>query len=247
MTASNTSNTIILISGANQGIGLATAIKLAKEHGYYVIIGSRNSEAGAKAAASLQAEGYAASSVQLDIESDASISAAAEYIDDKFGRLDVLINNGGILIDATPAADNIRHLFTQTFSTNVIGTACLTEAMLPLLRKSALPRVVFVSSRMGSLFEATNHNTSFYHLDCKAYDSSKAAFNMIALNYARILEDMGGLVNIGCPGLVESNLHVGTKGGTSAEVGAERIVELAILGKGGPTMTWSDIKGSVPW
>lgn len=247
MTATDHISTVTLISGANQGIGLATAIKLAKEHGHHVIIGSRDPDAGAKAATSLQAEGHAADSVQLDLESDISISAAVKYIDEKFGRLDVLVNNAGILIDATPAADNIRHLFTRTFNTNVIGTACLTDAMLPLLRKSTLPRIVFVSSRMGSLSEATNHGTSFYHLDCKAYDSSKAAFNMLALNYARILENADGLVNIACPGLVASNLHVAVKGGTTTEVGARRVVELAVLEKGGPSMTFSDIKGAVPW
>lgn len=92
-------STITLISGANQGIGLATATRLAKEYGHHVIIGSRNADAGAKVAASIQAEGHAASSVQLDLSSDNSIAAAAKAIEQRHGRLDVLINNAGVLLD----------------------------------------------------------------------------------------------------------------------------------------------------
>jgi NAD(P)-dependent dehydrogenase (short-subunit alcohol dehydrogenase family) len=87
-------------------------------------------------------------------------------------------------------------------TTNVIGTAVLTEALLPLLRKSSHPRLIFVSSRMGSLHQATVKDTPFYPIDYKAYDASKAAVNMLVLNYARILEDVGGKVNAVCPQLV---------------------------------------------
>ncbi|KAK4539338.1 hypothetical protein LTR36_000769 [Oleoguttula mirabilis] len=240
-------STITLISGANQGIGLATATKLAADHGHHVIVGARSAEAGAKVAASLQSEGHSASSVQLDLGSDASIVAAAETIKQQFGRLDVLINNAGILIDGKTPDQPIRDLFTQTFATNVIGTACLTEAMLPLLRKSALPRVVFVSSRMGSLEQATNHDTPFFASDYKAYDASKAAVNMVALNYARILEDVGGRVNVACPGLVATGLTGYVSYGATPQLGAQRIVELATVGKDGPTMTFSDRDGEVAW
>ncbi|KAF2846069.1 NAD(P)-binding protein [Plenodomus tracheiphilus IPT5] len=239
--------TVALVSGANQGIGLAAATRLAKEHGYHVVVGSRNADAGAKVAASLQESGYKASSVQLDLSSEESISAAVKMIEETFGRLDVLVNNAGILIDGFIEGQSTRDLFNQTFGTNVIGTACLTEALLPLLRKSSLPRVVFVSSRMSSLAEATNKEMPFFHWDFKAYDASKAAVNMLALNYARMLEDAGALVNVACPGLVSTSLNNHNPEGATPEEGAQRIVELATLGKTGPTATFSDKDGSIPW
>ena len=244
--------TIALISGANIGIGLAVATKLAKDHGFHVVIGSRNAAAGQKAATDLKAAGLLASSVQLDIGSDESITAAVSWIEQEFGVLDVLINNAGILIDYVPGFTDAskdlstRDLFNQTLSTNLIGTACLTEACLPLLRKAELPRVIFVSSRMGSLEVATDKSTMWYNIDYKAYDCSKAAVNMLALNYARTLEPQGGLVNIACPGLVKTNLTKHLMG-ESTETGAERIVELAVLEKGGQTATFSDRHGVVPW
>ncbi len=240
-------STITLISGANQGIGLAVATRLAKEHGHHVIIGSRNAEAGAKAAKKLQEEGCTAESVQLDLDSDQSIAAAAKTIETKLGRLDILINNAGILIDRKNPGQTTRELFTQTMATNVIGTACLTEAMLPLLRKSTHPRVVFVSSRMGSLHQATVRDTPFFAIDYKAYDASKAATNLLALNYAQILEDVGGCVNAACPSLVSTNLTGYTEYGISTYEGAQRIVELATMGKDAPTATFSDKDGEIAW
>lgn len=245
--------TFALVSGANAGIGLAVATQLAKDHGYHVIIGSRNAAAGEQVAAALVADGYSASSVQLEVSSDESIAAATSWIEREFGVLDVLINNAGILLDRGFRSIEdypdlpTRELFDRTFSTNVIGVACLTEACLPLLRKSELPRLVFVSSRMGSLATAKDKSVPFYSTDYKAYDSSKAALNMLALNYARILEDNGAMVNAVCPGLVKTKLTNHTPFGSSTELGAQRIVELATASKGGPTAEFSDRNGSIPW
>jgi NAD(P)-dependent dehydrogenase (short-subunit alcohol dehydrogenase family) len=247
MPATTTEKTITLISGTNQGLGLATAPALARDHGHHVIIGSRNAEAGAKVAASLVNQGYTASSVQLNLSSELSITAAVEHVAAQFGCLDVLINNAAILIDGTQKAGSTHDLFTQTFTTNVIGTAVLTELLLPLLRKSALPRIVFVSSRMGSLTSSKDRTTPFYRYDFKAYDASKAAINMLALNYARVLEPEGGRVNAACPGLVSTNLHPGVKSGVVPEIGAKRIVELATVDLGGPTATYSASEGEIPW
>jgi NAD(P)-dependent dehydrogenase (short-subunit alcohol dehydrogenase family) len=248
----STKQTVALISGANQGIGLAVATQLAKDHGYHVIIGSRNAAVGKEVASALTADGFLASSVQLDLSSDDSIAAAVSWIEREFGVLDVLVNNAGILIDYVPGLTDAykdlstRELFTHTFSTNVIGTACLTEACLPLLRKSEFARLVFVSSRMGSLSLSTDKSTMYYNIDYKAYDSSKAAVNMLALNYARILEGDGALVNVACPGLVKTKL-TNMLMGESPELGAKRIVELATAAKGGLTGTFSDLHGEVPW
>ncbi|KAJ9633231.1 uncharacterized protein PV06_00930 [Exophiala oligosperma] len=241
---------VVLISGANQGIGLAAAKILAVKHKYHVVIGSRNVAAGEAAAKTISSEGGSASRVQLDLTSDDTIATTVKYISDTYGRLDVLINNGGVLMDVDHASHlSTRELFTRTFNTNVIGTACLTEACLPLLRKSSShPRIVFVSSTMGSLKVATDKDAMFYSMDFKAYDSSKAAFNMLALNYARMLSDVGGLVNCVCPGVVQTNLtSYNQENGHTPEVGAKRIVELATLPKGGETATFSDMNGPIPW
>ncbi|KAF2122559.1 short chain dehydrogenase reductase [Lophiotrema nucula] len=245
----STSKTIALISGGNAGIGLAVATQLAKDHGYHVIIGSRNESAGKDVAATLVSDGFSASAVQLDVTSDTSIEIAVRKISEEFGVLDVLINNAGILIDTLEGNEKpkTRELFNQTYNTNVTGAACLTEACLPLLRKASVPRVIFVSSRMGSVSEATNKETLYYNIDYKAYDASKAAVNMLAINYARILEDVGAMVNAVCPGLVQTKLTKFHPYGTSVELGAVRIVQLATAEKGGPTATFSDKDGVVPW
>ena len=249
-------HSIALISGANTGIGLATATQLAKTHNYHVIIGSRNAAAGKKAAAALVADGCSASSIELDLLSDSSISAAASTVEREFGMLDVLINNAGICIEGKAVEGgggkemmmlSQRKLFNQTMGSNLIGAACLTEACLPLLRKAEVPRVVFVSSRLGSASEATNKETIYYSTDYRAYDCSKAALNMLALNWARILEGDGGLVNAVCPGLVKTKLTNFHEYGSSTEVGAQRIVELATAEKGSATATFSDRDGGIPW
>lgn len=247
MSINRPDTTIVLISGGNAGIGLAVASKLAKEYpNYHIIIGSRNAAAGVEAATSLSSDGSSVSSVQLDLTSDESIASSVKYIESSYGRLDVLINNAGILLDRLTGLTT-RELFNRTFSTNVIGTACLTEALLPLLRKSTLPRIVFVSSRMGSLVVASDDSTPWYNIDYKAYDASKAAVNMLALNYARILKDQGGLVNVACPQLVKTKMTNFMENALPPEVGALRIVELATLGKGAPTATFSDRNGTIPW
>jgi NAD(P)-dependent dehydrogenase (short-subunit alcohol dehydrogenase family) len=243
----STKQTIALVSGGNAGIGLAVVTQLAKDHGYHVIIGSRNESAGKEAASALVKDGFAVSSVQLDITSDESIAAAVGWIKSKFGVLDVLVNNAGIMLDTLPKPPPTRQLFNQTFDTNVTGAACLTEACLPLLQKSKSARLVFVSSRMGSVSETTNKETMYYNGEYRAYDASKAALNMLALNYARIFDGTEALVNVACPGLVQTKLTSFHAYGSSTEVGAKRIVELATLGKGGPTATFSDQNGAIPW
>ena len=240
---------IALITGANTGIGLEVATQLARNHSYHVIIGSRNASAGETVAKDLEAQGFSASSVHLDLVSDESIAAAVNTVEKDFGVLDVLINNAGILIDLIAAKNKqpTRDLFNETFSTNVVGAACVTESLLPLLQKAEVPRIIFVTSRMGSLETAKDKTTPMYNTDYKAYDASKAAVNMLALNYARILEPTGGMVNAVCPGLVKTKLTNYTDYGHSVEVGAKRIVEVATSGKGGETATFSDKDGVIPW
>ncbi|KAK1574774.1 short chain dehydrogenase [Colletotrichum navitas] len=240
---------VALVTGGNSGIGEAVVRQLAKTPDFHVIIGSRNAESGLKLADSLSQEGgHSVSSVQLDLVSDESIFNAVKHIKDNYGRLDVLVNNAGILIDRSPDAfTTTRDLFRKTFETNVFGTAVLSEATLPLLLKAEYPRIIFVSSLMGSLEASLDESTPFYSIDYKAYDASKAAVNMLAVNYARLLKDAGGASNAVCPGLVKTKLTGYDDYGTSVEIGAERIVSLATNGPGGPTGTFSNRQGPIPW
>ncbi|EXF83420.1 short-chain dehydrogenase [Colletotrichum fioriniae PJ7] len=239
---------IALVTGGNAGIGEAVVRQLARIPGFYVIIGSRNPESGSRLAQSLDNESCSVSSIQLDITSDESILKAIEIIEKTHGKLDVLINNAGILIDTYPDSfSSTRDLFRKTYDTNVFGTAVLSEAALPLLRKSEYPRIIFVSSQMGSLESTLDESTPFYNIDYKAYDGSKAAVNILAANYARILKDIGGASNAVCPGLVRTKLTGWMDAGAPTEVGAERIVELAIAAPGGPTGTFSNREGSLAW
>ena len=270
LSSTNSNKPVALISGANQGIGLATATLLAKQHDFHVIIGSRNPEAGSEAANKITAEGYSASSVQLDVGSNASILAAVAWIEKEFGKLDVLVNNAGVQVDikywktddseeeeAEKHLNDFKDRFEDTFRTNLFGLACLTEACVPLLRKAAAandadeghgnpPKLIFVSSTMGSLTKATDKMTNFYNYDCRAYDTSKAAVNMLMINYARILHGVAK-VNTVCPGLVKTRMAGDIPGASTPEEGASRIVELAVTGKDGPHETFSDKNGAIPW
>jgi NAD(P)-dependent dehydrogenase (short-subunit alcohol dehydrogenase family) len=246
--------TIALVTGANRGIGRAVAAALARDFNYTVILGCRDVAAGRATVSELRSELGIDNfhSLQLDLNSDTSISAAAEALEKDFGRLDVLINNAGIFIDNYFGdADytlSTRELFELTFNTNVIGTAVLTEKLLPLLRRTGkTPRIVFLSSLLGSLHTATDSSTPFYNAESKAYDASKAAVNMLALNYARLLKDIGGKSNAVCPGLVATSLTRNTPHGTTPEVGARRVVEMATLGGDGPTGTYSSSNGDIPF
>ncbi|GKT55829.1 short-chain dehydrogenase [Colletotrichum tofieldiae] len=239
---------VALVTGGNSGIGEAVVFQLAKIPNFHVIIGSRNKESGSMLADTLKQKGHSASSIQLDLTSDDSILEAVKTIEKRHGKLDVLVNNAGILIDGTPDAFNsIRDLFRKTFETNVFGAAVLSEAALPLLRKSEYPRMIFVSSQMGSLESSLDENMIFYTTECKAYDSSKAAVNILATNYARLLKDVGGASNAVCPGLVKTKMVGFNDAGSSPEVGAERIVELATAAPGGPTGTFSNREGPLAW
>lgn len=254
-----TKSTIALVTGANKGIGRATAIQLARDPGYTVIIGSRNLDAGEAVASELRSQGHQATGVQLDLTSDESIAAAVKTIDQKYGRLDVLINNAGVLLDQvseTPTAVltrvapklPTRELFDRTFATNITGTAVLTEALLPLLRKAnGAPRVMFISTSMSSLANATDKELSYYNFNCMAYDCSKAAVNMLALQYVRLLEDIGGHVDILCPGFVSTDMTYHTPVGTTPEEAAAHIVNVATTFGDDKNGKFTSPYGEVPW
>jgi NAD(P)-dependent dehydrogenase (short-subunit alcohol dehydrogenase family) len=240
------SRSLVFVTGATQGIGLAIAKSLASKHSYNVLIGARNVATGDKIAQELRDAGHEASTVQLDLTSLTSINAAVAQIERDYGYLDVLINNAAILIDHHKDVAPWE-LYSRTFTTNVIGTATLTDGLVPLLRKAKVspPRLIFVSSIMGSFETSQDKTTGFYATDFKAYDASKAAINMLMLNYSRNLADVGAKVNSVCPGYVRSHLTGFDDNGLTPEQGAVRAVELATMGEDSPTATFSNASGSL--
>ncbi|KAH8692824.1 putative short chain dehydrogenase/reductase [Talaromyces proteolyticus] len=199
---------VTLITGANQGIGFETAKNLVlSSNAYHVIIGSRDANRGTKAVSELQSLADikgTLDTVQIDVTDDNSVDRAAEHIQSKYGRLDILVNNAGVN-NLNPA---VRESMRSIYAVNVIGVASVTEAFLPLLRKSDAPRVVFVSSSMGSIAYASDKNSPYYRPQGIPYRSSKAALNMMIAMYSHSLslEEKDFKVFGADPGLNATNL-----------------------------------------
>jgi NAD(P)-dependent dehydrogenase (short-subunit alcohol dehydrogenase family) len=245
---------VALVTGANKGIGLQIAKDLAK-HGLTVLVGSRNLANGETAAKSVGEDAHA---IQLDVTDAASIAAAAERIWNKFGRLDVLVNNAGITSVVPPGTsfeermktnvpsvsplDNVR----AVFETNVFGVIAVTQAMLPLLREAPAGRIVNLGSSSGSLTLNSNPGYQYRHVFGAAYSPSKTALHAISLAFAIELEKTNIKVNVACPGYTATDLN-NFQGTRTVEQGAREAVRLALIGPVGPTGTFSDEDGAVPW
>ncbi|MEW2129180.1 SDR family NAD(P)-dependent oxidoreductase [Streptomyces sp. NPDC005435] len=227
--------TITLITGANKGIGYETARQLLAL-GHVVYIGARDAERGEKAAAALGAR-----FVRLDVTDDASVGDALRKIDAEEGRLDVLVNNAGIL--TTGAIDGPTAL--KAFDTNAVGIVRVTEAALPLLRRSANPVVVNVSSSAGSFWAVTNPDRLESTLPLALYSASKAAATMLTVQYAKA--HPGIKVNAVEPGPTATDMTAAFGIGREPEASARVVVRLATLGADGPTGTFQDENGELPW
>ena len=234
--------TTTLITGANKGLGFETARQLIAA-GHTVYIGSRDPERGQQAAARL---GAGALPLLIDVTDDASVAAAVKAVE---GPLDVLVNNAGIeartpdngVIGAADlTADMMRHLF----ETNVFGLVRVTHTFLPLLRRSAAPVIVNVSSGLGSLTGMADPDALGYGYPGVEYPASKAAVNMITVQYAKAFPGMR--VNAADPGFTATDLN-GRTGTQTVEQGAEIIVRMALMGPDGPTGGYFSARGPVPW
>jgi NAD(P)-dependent dehydrogenase (short-subunit alcohol dehydrogenase family) len=238
-------STVSLVSGANKGIGLEIARGLARA-GHHVLIGCRDAVKGDEACAALRAEGGRAQALALDVGDDSSIAAAAASIEERFGRLDVLVNNAGLSLDREIGASSLRAVMRATFEVNVFGIACLTEAMTPLLARSARPRIVNMSSGLGSLANNSDPDYEFAAVKMPAYNASKAAATMLTVVYAARLRDHGIKVNAADPGFCATDLN-GHRGYRTAEQGAAIAIRLATLDDAGPSGGFFDETGAVPW
>jgi NAD(P)-dependent dehydrogenase (short-subunit alcohol dehydrogenase family) len=237
--------TIALVTGANKGIGYEIAVGLGAL-GWSVGVGARDDQRREAAVARLRSTGADAFSVPLDVTDDASVAAAAELIEERAGRLDVLVNNAGVTggVPQLPTTVDLA-VVRAAVETNVIGVIRVTNAMLPLLRRSASPRIVNMSSSVGSLALQTTPGTETGPISA-AYAPSKTFLNGVTVQYARELRDTNILINAGCPGFCATDLN-SFRGVRTAEQGAAIAIRLATLPDDGPTGAFFDDAGVVPW
>jgi NAD(P)-dependent dehydrogenase (short-subunit alcohol dehydrogenase family) len=238
-------NTVALVTGANKGIGYEIAAGLGAL-GWSVGIGARDEERREAAVEKLRAAGTDAFGVPLDVTDDVSVAAAAALIGQRAGRLDVLVNNAGVT-GGTPQEPTMVDLAAvrTAVETNVIGVIRVTNALLPLLRRSASPRIVNMSSTVGSLTRQATPGTETGPISA-AYAPSKTFLNAVTVQYAKELHDTNILINAGCPGYCATDLN-GFRGVRTPEQGAAIGIHLATLPDDGPTGGFFDDGGVVPW
>ena len=241
-----------LITGANKSIGFETARQLLQK-GYYVYIGSRSLENGQKAVEKLKAEGLGnVEAIQIDVTDSASVTAARAEIGKKTDVLDVLINNAGITGGMPQSAlEATIDQFKKAFDTNVFGVVRVTQAFADLLRKSAEPRIVNVSSSQGSLTLASDPSSKYYNHKGAVYQPTKSALNMYSIVLAYELRNTSIKVNMVDPGFIKTdfNNHRGT--GTVEEAAA-RVIKYALIDSNGPTgkffsEEYNPVTGEIPW
>ena len=226
--------TVTLITGANKGIGFETAKQLL-EVGHTVYIGARDTARGEAAAAALGAR-----FVALDVTEDASVSAALAQIDAAEGRLDVLIHNAGVLETTLDGPTALR-----SFDTNAVGIVRVTEAALPLLRRSSNPNVVTISSSAGSFWAVNNPERVEHGLSLPLYSASKAAATMLTVQYAKA--HPGIKFNALEPGPTATDMTAAWGIGRPPRESARVVVRLATLGPDGPSGSFQDEEGELRW
>lgn len=239
---------VALITGTNKGLGLETARQLGVQ-GIIVLMGARDLAKGEAAAATLKKEGIDARAIKLDVDHPADYAAVAKTIEKDFGVLDILVNNAGIFLDnrgPNETSTTSEEVLRKTFDTNFFAVVALTQALLPLLRKSKAGRIVNLSSILGSLTLHATKGSYVYDAKTFAYNASKAALNSFTIHLAHELANTKIKVNSAHPGWVKTDM-----GGEGAMLeivdGVKTSVQLATLPEDGPTGGYFHMGEALPW
>lgn len=250
-TASDTSPSekVALVTGATRGIGRETVRQLAQA-GVRTLLAGRSRDKAVEAALKLQGEGLPVEAIVLDVTDPASISAAADEVARKHGRLDILINNAGIIAEdknlPKPSQQPLR-AWRETFDTNLFAVVATTQAFLPLLRAAPAARIVNVSSVLGSLTAHSDPSSFVYGFkSIPAYSASKSALNAWTVHLAHELRDTPIKVNAVHPGYVKTDMNAG-EGEFDIPAGARTSVSTALLGPDGPSGGFVHLGETLPW
>jgi len=233
--------TVALITGANKGLGLEIARQLGKQ-GLVVVLGARDEAKGAAAAAGLRKQDIDAHPVKLDVTNKDDVAALPAYFKDKFGRLDVLVNNAGISERHSEDVESLR----RVFETNLFGAVAVTYALLPLLQASRAGRIVNHSSVLGSLTTVQKNPDMFGNFVTPSYTASKAALNGFTVALAHRTRGTDLKVNSAHPGWVKTDMG-GAKAPMNVVDGAKTAVRLATLPADGPTGQFFHLGDPLPW
>ena len=238
---------IALVTGATRGIGLETVRQLAAA-GVHTLLAGRDRAKAVDAVLKLQAEGLPVEAIELDVTDTASLSAAADAVEKKHGKLDILINNAGILVDTMglKVSEQTIDTWRKTFDTNVFGLIATTQAFLPLLHKSDAGRIVNVSSLLGSLAMHSDPASPIYDFKVPAYNVSKSAVNAWTVQLAYELRDSKVKINTIHPGYVKTEMN-GGEGEIDIPTGARTSVRLALIDDAGPNGGYFYQEQSLPW
>lgn len=241
---------IALVTGANRGIGFETVRQLG-QMGIKVLLGARMEERGIEAATKLRDEDLDVEFVLLDVDDMKTHEVVMKYIEETFGKLDILINNAGIAIDEFADGSHVQasktslDVFRKTFETNFFNIIALTQAFIPLVKKSESGRIVFLSSSLASLTQHNDSTWEFYNHKIPAYGSSKTALNAYSVHLAYELKDTSIKVNVADPGSVATDMN--PNGKLTLEDGAKTSVMLATIDADGYTGKFINLGDEVPW
>ncbi len=238
---------VALVTGANRGIGLAIARALG-ELGHVVLVGSRDRARGLHAVDELRRQSIDARLQLIDVRDPGSVDAASAEIERDVGRLDVLVNNAGVKLEFHPAPPSTTPIdvVVETYDTNVFGTMRVIQVMLPLLLVSPSPRIVNLSSGLGSLSLAATPGTKYHERPLLGYNTAKAAVNALTIQFANEFAATALKINAADPGYVRTDMTRNDGSRTPAQ-GAAVAVRLATLPDDGPTGCFFDERGQVPW
>jgi NAD(P)-dependent dehydrogenase (short-subunit alcohol dehydrogenase family) len=243
-----TAKKIALITGANKGLGFEMARQLGQA-GVRVLLAARDSEKGEAAAAKLRNEGLDAQFLKLDVTNKTDRAAASAFLEEKFGRLDILINNAGVSgepLGAGKVSTTTEDVIHRTFETNFFAPLALTQALLPLLKKSDAGRIVNMSSILGSQTLHADAKSPIYDFKSLSYDASKAALNSFTIHLAHELKDTKIKVNSAHPGWVKTDMGTDAAPMEIPE-GAKTGVQLALLGDDGSSGGFFHLGQALPW